>query len=254
MKFSIMLICLTSFTVLTPSAQALDQTLFEGSVTPFDQTETLPYGSGALIRFKDSKPNDPGYVLTAGHLTLGNENPGTVGSIECMSSKRKFSLYDANGKVVSTLVAEKLIYATRSSNLINADQYATDFALYRLGTDDTYTQIEKNFGVRAFEISADPLKMKDSLTVVSAYNMAQANVTVDSISDKLTNGIITWRRVIQYVVTSGDSPVGGFSGAPLVEANTRTVRGIHSRHESPQIGQAQNIEAIDSIHDQLRCP
>src|SRR5262245_8424406 len=121
----------TVFFSFHATVHAADASLFEGSVVPFDEFGVEPYGSAALVRFSDSKAGDAAYILTVGHVNQGGQNPGTEGFVSCVRSTREFSLMNRYGKPAATVVAEKLLYATRSANLVS-DKYASDFALYRL--------------------------------------------------------------------------------------------------------------------------
>jgi hypothetical protein len=171
--------------------------------------------SGSLVRFETSRSDDNALVLTNGHCYEGGFlSPGEV--IVEGASQRTFDLLKADGSYLTTLQASAVAYATMTE---------TDVTLYRL--DLTYGDIESQYGVQALTISSAHPTAGAPIRVVSGYWKKIYSCSVDGFVYQLREGSWTWDDSIRYSQTGCDV-IGGTSGSPILDANSRAIVGINN--------------------------
>lgn len=185
----------------------------EGAVN-FAGTVSLSNCSGSVVRMPDSAADDPALVLTNGHcLESGFPAPGQV--IVDQASSRTFGLLNSSGSRVTTLRADRLLYATMTD---------TDAAIYRLGT--TYARIKSAYGIDALPLSATRPAAGTSISVVSGYWKRIYNCSVDGFAYRMKEGDWTWKDSVRY--TSACDTIGGTSGSPVVDGATGQVVAVNN--------------------------
>ena len=201
--------------------QALPEIPFTGlerttKEVDFTATVALNNCSGSLIRFKNSKPTDKITVLTNGHCYEGGFlDPGEV-AVDKPSS-RSFRVLQPDGRgTVVTLRAERLVYATMTG---------TDMALYQVGK--TYGELSRENGVEALVLSDRRPEAGDPMRVVSGYWKRIYACDIDGFIPTLREGSWTFTDSIKYT-QPGCKTIGGTSGSPVVNAETKEVIGVNN--------------------------
>ncbi|OFZ22648.1 MAG: hypothetical protein A2X94_02445 [Bdellovibrionales bacterium GWB1_55_8] len=172
--------------------------------------------SGGLVRFEGSLSTDPAMVLTNGHcLDEGFLSPGTV-----MVNRpvfRSLRLLRSDGKAsLGSLRAARVIYATMTK---------TDMALY--GLQETYDDIEKNYGVRALTLSSRHPVAGRQITIPSGYWKKIYQCSIDRFVHELREDKWTWSDSILYK-QPGCATIGGTSGSPIIDTETYEVIGVNN--------------------------
>ncbi|GHJ38313.1 serine protease [Streptomyces sp. TS71-3] len=180
----------------------------------FAGTVALSNCSGSLVRMPDSKPGDPGLVLSNGHcLETGFPAPGEV--IVDQPSTRTFSLLDAGAKSVGTLKADKVAYSTMTD---------TDITLYELNS--TYDQIQSSYGIKPLTLSDQHPVAGKAITVVSGYWKQTYSCKIDGFVHQLKEGDWTWKDSVRY--TPECETIGGTSGSPVVDDQSGQVVAVNN--------------------------
>lgn len=181
----------------------------------FEGIVALDDCSGSLIRFSNSLDTDQAMVLTNGHcLETGFPEPGQV--IYGQGSSRQLNLMASDGRAVGTLTATQVIYSTMTD---------TDITLYR--TQETYSQIMSQYGVRPFELASTHPQSGSAIEVISGYWHRGYSCAIDGFVNELREGDWTWKDSIRYS-SSGCEVIGGTSGSPVLTSGSRTVIGINN--------------------------
>ncbi len=171
--------------------------------------------SGSVVRPAAASLNDPALVLSNGHCVKFMA-AGEV--IVNQSSSRTFSLLNAAGTgTLGTLRATSLAYATMTG---------TDVSLYRL--NQTYAQIQQQFGSRALDLSATHPVAATDIKVVSGYWRRIYSCRIDAFVHTLRESNWTWRDSIRYTSSSACQTIGGTSGSPIVDVATGRVVGVNN--------------------------
>ncbi|MET9629812.1 serine protease [Lentzea sp. NPDC006480] len=179
----------------------------------FAGTVALSNCSGSLVRLPSSAPADKALMLTNGHCyQLMKANLAVVDRPERRSVKL---LNSAGSGTVATLTTAKLLYATMTG---------TDAAFYQL--DQTYEQIQQQYGIRALELSASHPVAKTDIRVVSGYWKRIYSCQVDGFVYQLKEADWTWRDSIRY--TPSCNTIGGTSGSPIIDNVSGKVVGINN--------------------------
>jgi V8-like Glu-specific endopeptidase len=178
----------------------------------FAGTVGLSNCSGSLVRLPSSTDADKALVLTNGHCFELMKAGQTVVN---RSERRWVQLLTGSGSNLVRLNTTKLVYATMTG---------TDAAFYQL--DQTYGQIQQQYGTRALELSATHPVAKTEIRVVSGYWKKIYSCQVDGFVYQLKEADWTWRDSLRY--TSSCNTIGGTSGSPIVDNATGKVVGINN--------------------------
>ncbi|MFI2375315.1 serine protease [Streptomyces sp. NPDC018964] len=180
----------------------------------FAGTVSLSNCSGSVVRMPGSADSDPALVLTNGHcLESGFLEPGQV--LVDRASSRTFGLLNSAGSRVTTLRADRLVYATMTD---------TDAAIYRLGT--TYARIKSAYGIDALTLSATRPTAGTAISVVSGYWKRIYNCSIDGFAYRVKEGDWTWKDSVRY--TPACDTIGGTSGSPVVDDATGRVVAVNN--------------------------
>jgi hypothetical protein len=197
-----------------PSAEELD-------AAPIDFTAivSLSNCSGALVRFTTSRPDDKAMVLTNGHCLSGFVDPDDA--VHHEPSTRTFSLLSSSGRTtLMTLRASEILYATMTGS---------DLALYRL--TQTYAQITARTGVTALTISDRRPVAGAPIRIVSGFWRRIYSCSIDRFAFKLREAGWTFTDSIRFT-QPGCETVGGTSGSPIIQADSRLIVGINNTGNS----------------------
>ncbi len=169
--------------------------------------------SGSVIRFIGQPMEANAIVLTNGHCLSGPFiGPGEI--VSNQSSRRSMRVADKN-KRFHYVRAQKLIYATMTG---------TDAALYQL--EETYNDLKAK-GISAFELSDARPAVDTDINIVSGYWERGYSCHIDGFAYELLEGDWTFTDSIRYS-DSGCETIGGTSGSPIIEKDTRTVIGVNN--------------------------
>lgn len=172
--------------------------------------------SGSFVRFTTSAPTDMGMILTNGHC-LENGMPRAGEAVVDRASSRTFRLLSADAQsTVATLTASRIIYATMTG---------TDMTLYRLNT--SFADIKSRYGVDPLTIADHKANLGDPIRVVSGYWKRIYSCSVDDFVYKLREDQWTWFGSMRYK-QPGCDVIGGTSGSPVINANTREVIAVNN--------------------------
>jgi V8-like Glu-specific endopeptidase len=187
----------------------------EFSAVDFSGTVALNNCSGSLVRLASAAPADPALVLSNGHCYEGGF-PAAGEVIVDKSSSRTFSLLSPDGQQrLATLRATKMVYATMTD---------TDVSLYQLST--TYGQIQRQYGIRALEISSVHPTQGTAIKVVSGFWKKIYSCDIDGFVYRLKEAEWTSKDSIRY--TPACHTIGGTSGSPIVDASTGKLIGVNN--------------------------
>jgi len=188
----------------------------EAANVDFSAIVALNNCSGALVRYTSSQPDDKALVLTNGHCYEGGFlEPGQV--VADKASSRTFRILTSDGRgTVVTLRAERVVYATMTD---------TDLALYRVAK--TYGQIEKEHDVTALTLSSEHPVAATPIRIVSGYWRRIYSCSVSGFIPELREGDWIFRDSLKFQ-QPGCETIGGTSGSPIVDANTREVIGVNN--------------------------
>ncbi|MFI0352109.1 trypsin-like serine peptidase [Actinomadura sp. 9N407] len=171
--------------------------------------------SGSLVRGPRSQDSDRALVLTNGHCLEGGM-PGAGEVVVDKPSTRAFTLLDPTGrKELGTLKATRLEYATMTD---------TDVAVYRLA--DSYAKIRAEHKIDALKLSPAHPREGAEISIVSGYWKKIYSCKIDGFVHRMREADWTWKDSIRY--TPGCDTIGGTSGSPIVDRNTRQVVGINN--------------------------
>ncbi|NLU66652.1 serine protease [Streptomyces sp. HNM0574] len=202
------------FGSIARAGQAPQQGPAQQAAPDFAGTVALSNCSGSLVRMPDSKPGDPGLVLSNGHcLEEGMPKPDQV--ITDQPSSRGFTLLDAKGGEAAQLKATKLAYATMTD---------TDVSLYEL--DSTYEEIEKESGIAPLDVQAEHPEKGKAITVVSGYWKETFSCSLDGFVPELREADWTMKDSLRY--TADCKTKGGTSGSPVVDDASGKVVGVNN--------------------------
>lgn len=184
-------------------------------VVDFTGIVALSNCSGSLVKPVNASVNDPALILSNGHC-VKLMAAGEV--IVNQSSTRTFTLLNAAGTGnLGTLRATRLAYATMTG---------TDISLYRL--NQTYAQIQQQFGTRALDLSATHPVAATDIKVVSGYWRRIYSCQINAFVYSLRESNWTWRDSIRYTSASTCQTIGGTSGSPIVDVASGRVVGVNN--------------------------
>jgi V8-like Glu-specific endopeptidase len=170
--------------------------------------------SGSLIRFAGQPETTNAYVLTNGHC-LGRPflAPGEARVNQVLSRKMKVADKNMDFFPVN---ARKLVYGTMTG---------TDAAIYEL--EETYAEIKKNFNVEPFDFDTNRPVVGLDIEVISGYWERGYSCFIDGFVYELREAGWQFFDSIRYSNT-GCNTIGGTSGSPIIQKDTRTVVGINN--------------------------
>ena len=174
--------------------------------------------SASLVRYPTSLDTDRAMMLTNGHCWEGSVllPPGTV--LVNVPSVRTGDLLDASGQTVATVQADLLLYATMTD---------TDIALYRL--TQTFAQIKNATGLRALTIASTHPVAGHPVSIPAGYWKVIYSCEINGFVDTLREAVWTWHDSIRYQSPDSDcQPIGGTSGAPIVDDTSVQIVGINN--------------------------
>jgi hypothetical protein len=184
------------------------------AATTLASTIALSNCSASLVRYPSSVSSDRAMMLTNGHCYEGGFlRAGQV--LQNRSSSRSGSLLNASGRALTTVRADRVLYATMTG---------TDVTLYRLTS--TYATQSSRYGATALTISAAHPAAGASISIPSSYWKRIWTCKIDGFVGTLREGDWTWRDSIRYDVNC--DTIHGTSGSPVVDATTGQVVGINN--------------------------
>jgi len=193
----------------TPTWEELD-----AAGVDFTSIVALSNCSGSLVRFATSKTDDYALVLTNGHCLSGFVTAGDA--IVDQASSRTFTLLDASARALGTLRAQRMLYATMTGS---------DFAIYRL--TQTYAQLASRFRVAPLVITSRRPVEGTEIRIASGYWRRIYSCSIDRFVPELREGTWTFRDSIRFK-QPGCETIGGTSGSPIIDYETRAVIGINN--------------------------
>ena len=193
----------------TPTWEELD-----AAGVDFTSIVALSNCSGSLVRFSTSRTDDYAMVLTNGHCLSGFVAAGDA--IVDQASSRTFTLLDASARSLGTLRAQRMLYATMTGS---------DFAIYRL--TQTYAQLATRFRVAPLVIQSRRPTEGTALRIVSGYWKRIYSCSIDHFVPELREGTWTFRDSIRFT-QPGCETIGGTSGSPLIDVESKAVIGINN--------------------------
>lgn len=169
--------------------------------------------SGSIVRFDDSQSSDKALILTNGHC-VDLLDPGIV--IQDQFSNRSFTVLNDDSSSLGTIRAERLVYATMTK---------TDMAIYRLR--NTYEEIEIQYNVRPLTFARGYVDLGTNIEVISGYWKRGYSCTAEDIIFSLKEGNWLFYDSIRYS-RPGCDVIGGTSGSPVIDVETRMVIGVNN--------------------------
>jgi V8-like Glu-specific endopeptidase len=191
---------------------ALTVTPAQAIQADFSGIVALSNCSGSLVRPPAARDTDPALVMSNGHCV---KLMGANEVIRNQTSSRTFTLLNGAGQNLGTLRSTKLAYATMKD---------TDVSFYQL--NQTYAQIQQQYGSRALELSTTHPTQGANIQVVSGYWKRIYTCQIDGFAYQLKEDVWTWRDSVRY--TSACNTIGGTSGSPVIDTSTGKVVAINN--------------------------
>lgn len=207
MKYSLLTIL---FLCLVP-ALSFAQTMFEKY--DFEGIVKLSNCSGALVKFAGQSMDSNAYVLTNGHCLGGSFIPPGK-AVANKQDDRSMRIADKEGR----------FHLARAKSLVYATMTKTDSAIFEL--EKSYRQIQE-FGIEPFELEASRPYTGMPVEIVSGYWERGYTCSIDGFVQQLREGAWLFEDSIRYS-SPGCETIGGTSGAPIVEKETRFVVGVNN--------------------------
>jgi hypothetical protein len=179
--------------------------------------------SGALVRWEQSRPNDPAMMLTNGHCFQASDKARDTGHkvtrdvIVNQADSRPVTLLGRDGQDLGTVRAKRLLYSTA---------FKTDVGLYSLRR--TFAEIRSEFHLRALTISDTVPAPHQKVLVPSGFSRKVYTCQLNGSVFKLHNDQFVWRHSLRLVHSATCHTIHGTSGSPLLARGTREVVGINN--------------------------
>jgi Trypsin-like peptidase domain len=179
--------------------------------------------SGALVRWANSRPNDPAMMLTNGHCFQASDKRGathrrfTREVVVDQPDARQVTLLDGRGEDLGVVRARRVLYST---------SFKTDVGLYTLRR--TYAEIRQAFHVRALTIAAGPPSAHAFVVMPSGFSRKEYRCDLNGQVFRLFNDDFHWRHSIRLARSSTCHTIRGTSGSPLVDPGTAAVVGVNN--------------------------
>jgi V8-like Glu-specific endopeptidase len=210
-KIFLLNLALISLTVSAFAAEMLTDNKtydFEGTVDLFDC-------SGSLIQFEGMTDDNKAYVLTNGHCMEGKMlNPGEFKYHQ--DTQRPVSFLSVTGESIGRVKASEIIYSTMTG---------TDITLYKL--NETFREIKSKFGIGPLLLSSKHPELNMMVEVISGAWKIGYSCSIEAFIPQLKEGDWMMKDSIRFS-RPGCEMIGGTSGAPILQAGTKTVIGIHN--------------------------
>ncbi len=194
-------------TILVNPTRANQDYDFEGIVK-------LSNCSGSIVKFAGQPDTTKALVLTNGHCVKkwGFLRPGEVWHNKTIS--RDMKVFDKNLQLYP-IHANKVLYAAMTG---------TDAAIYEL--DKTYLDLKK-LGISPFTFLNQHPLLGTKIEITSGYWERGYRCHIDDFIYTLKEGNWTFFDSIRYSPV-GCEVIGGTSGSPIVEKDSRIVVGINN--------------------------
>jgi V8-like Glu-specific endopeptidase len=188
--------------------------VFEANKYDFEGIIKLSNCSGSLIKFSGQPDTSNAYVLTNGHC-LGRPflKPGEAVINKVVN--RRMKVADKKKKFHS-VTAKLLVYGTMTG---------TDAAIYEL--KETYAEIKNKYGVEPFAFDTQRPIIGMDIDIVSGYWERGYRCHIDAFVFELQEAGWTFTDSIRYSEPGCDT-IGGTSGSPIIQMDTRTVVAINN--------------------------
>jgi hypothetical protein len=197
-------------THLVPSqARAHPQT----ATVDFSGIAALSNCSASVVRWPDSVASDKAVVLTNGHCTR------FLGAREVLVDQpyvRSVTLLNPDGTDKVTVQTSRIVYAT---------MFRTDVSLYELSL--TYGQLLSTYDVPALTVAAQRSPRHTSIQIISGYWRRAYHCHLHGFVYRLHEYHWDWSQSLRYA-DSGCHIIGGTSGSPVLDPDTRTVIGVNN--------------------------
>ena len=173
--------------------------------------------SGSLIKFEGQNQDAKAIVLTNGHCIKKRFTGSMLGPEEVMinvKKRRKMKLFKDQDKLFDIMSA-KIIYATMTD---------TDLALFEL--TETYQEIFDRTGVKPLTLSSTRSYEGVPINIISGYWERGYSCKIEKFIFIIKEASWTFKDSIRY--SKGCETIGGTSGSPIIEADTRIVIGVNN--------------------------
>jgi hypothetical protein len=170
--------------------------------------------SGSLVRTENSADTDKAFVLTNGHC-FGGTWPIPDEVLINQPTNKYFNLLDSTGHRVASLQASKALYVSMTG---------TDVTLFQV--DNTYARLERQYHVRALELSSTRPVPGTDITVISGGLQQTYSCKIDTFAYRVLEATYVTKDVIRY--TPSCNTGAGTSGSPIVDEASGKVVGINN--------------------------
>jgi len=194
-----------------------------GAATDFRGAVEIFNCSGALVRWANSRPNDPAMMLTNGHCFQASDKRRASARrfardvIVDQPDARPVTLLDRRGEDLGVVRARRVLYST---------SFKTDVGLYTLRR--TYAEIREAFHVRALTIAADRPAPHAAVVMPSGFSREEYRCDLNGQAFRLFNDDFHWRHSLRLARSSTCHTIRGTSGSPLIDLDTGTVVGVNN--------------------------
>lgn len=181
----------------------------------FEGIVKLSNCSGALVKFEGQPETMKAILMTNGHCAQvpgGFIRPGVVISNQPVS--RSIGIFDSSMKL-RRVKTTKYLYATMTQ---------TDVAYYEL--EMTYKEIKDKWDIDAFTMADSVPSVGTEFDIVSGYWERGYACAIEAFIPSMREAGYTWLNSLRY--TEPCETIGGTSGSPVIERNTRTVIAINN--------------------------
>lgn len=179
----------------------------------FEGIVKLSNCSGSLVRFKGQPLNSKGIVLTNGHC---------VSRRFIAPGKKIVNQRDTRRMKVAT--TDMRFHSIRATRILYGTMTDTDAALIEIR--ETYEDLERK-GIRALELSDVRPTEETEIEVISGYWERGYSCSIDQFIPQLLEAGWTFTDSLRYS-SPGCETIGGTSGSPVIEKDTRTVIAINN--------------------------
>lgn len=171
--------------------------------------------SGSLVQLEGASDDDFGLVLTNGHcLEGGFLAPGTF--VYNKPSTRRLTVFGQTTQKTFPVTAQKIFYSTMTK---------TDMTLYQISF--TYRQVREKSGIEPLTMASSHPGASVPIEIISGFWKKGYRCEVNGFAYNLKEDKWLWEDAIRYSST-GCNTIGGTSGSPILEANTRKVIGVNN--------------------------
>ena len=215
-------LCLNAQALILPEMDKnLEQTAKEMNLEfvdakySFEGIVKLSNCSGSIIKLSGQPNTAPAIMMTNGHCIKnpgGFLKPGEV--VVNRESNMRSKVFDKKMRLYN-IQASKLLYATMTN---------TDVAYYEL--KQTYQEIE-NMGIEPLTLDSTMPIIGTDIDIISGYWERGYRCHIDGLVFALLEGDWTFTNSLRYS-EKGCETIGGTSGSPIIQTDSRTVVGINN--------------------------